>query len=78
MLQRRYCAPLCQRRSSARSAPCPCRLPPTPCAMRAAPLTLRFMTSLCPDKCNHPTDWGVFSIKGYLEYEKPGGGRAST
>ncbi|KAI8472691.1 MAG: flp protein [Monoraphidium minutum] len=31
-----------------------------------------FKTSMCPDKCNHPTDWGLFDIQGYLEYEKPG------
>lgn len=31
-----------------------------------------FMTSLCPDKCDHAKDFAVFRIIKYLDYQKPG------
>ncbi|WP_197457909.1 hypothetical protein [Akkermansia sp. KLE1797] len=31
-----------------------------------------FMTSLCPDKCDHPKDFATFWIIKYLDYRKPG------
>ena len=31
-----------------------------------------FMTSFCPDQCNHGGTTGVFTILKYLKYEKPG------
>ena len=31
-----------------------------------------FMTSLCPDKCDHPKDFATFRIIKYLDYRKPG------
>lgn len=48
------------RRNASRTAP------------RAPVARRRFMTSECPDRCSHPTDWGIFDIKAYLDYEKPG------
>ena len=32
----------------------------------------RFLTSLCPDKCDHARDFAVFRIVKYLDYRKPG------
>lgn len=32
----------------------------------------RFMTSLCPDHCNHAKDVAVFKIETYTEYAKMG------
>ena len=32
----------------------------------------RFMTSLCPDRCNHATDYAIFKVDEYSKYEKPG------
>lgn len=32
----------------------------------------RFLTSLCPDKCDHAKDFAVFKIIKYLDYRKPG------
>ena len=31
-----------------------------------------FLTSLCPDKCDHPKDFGTFKILEYEHHEKPG------
>eukprot|EP00798_Chlamydomonas_sp_ICE-L_P021842 gene21842-28871_t len=31
-----------------------------------------FMTSLCPDKCDHPNEFGMFQVGHYLAWEKPG------
>ncbi|EAY04293.1 Tvp14 [Trichomonas vaginalis G3] len=32
----------------------------------------RFMTSLCPDRCDHATDVALFKVLEYTKYEKPG------
>ena len=32
----------------------------------------RFLTSLCPDRCDHARDFAVFRIVKYLDYRKPG------
>ena len=32
----------------------------------------RFLTSLCPDKCDHATDSAVFTVEKYLSYEQNG------
>ncbi|KAK2944033.1 putative flp protein [Blattamonas nauphoetae] len=32
----------------------------------------RHMTSLCPDRCNHAMDVGLFDVTEYEEYTKPG------
>ncbi|KAH7824557.1 putative Tvp14 [Monocercomonoides exilis] len=32
----------------------------------------RFMTSLCPDRCGHATDIGLFKVDEYEHYEKLG------
>ena len=36
------------------------------------------MTALCPDKCSHPTKFGMFELKSYLEYENEGAPRRAA